>query len=152
MDINTKPSASAEGPKVERLRPAKARFERGMIRKALTRCQYNLTMTAAQLGISRHALRHRMRRLGINASVQHHQDEQALALPDELLEFERQAIIKALAVHNHDLFGTATALGLSQHALRYRMRRLNLHNGTTTSSPRSVKVLREGEARSIFSP
>ena len=150
MDINTKPSTSAKDPKVKPLRPAKARFERGLIRKALTRCQYNLTMTATQLGISRHALRHRMRRLGINASVPPHQDKQALALPEELLNFERQAILEALASHDHDLLGTATALGLSQHALRYRMRRLGLHNGTTT--PQSSKVLRVGEDRSIFSP
>ena len=119
---------------MEPLRPAKSRFERKLIHKALARCQYNLTLTAEYLGISRHALRHRMRRLDMNSSAPpRHNEEVSLALPKELMDFERRAISEALRQHQDDFGQIAQTLGLTKHSLRYRMRRLNLNNGQASN-------------------
>ncbi|HWI55653.1 MAG TPA: helix-turn-helix domain-containing protein, partial [Bacillota bacterium] len=47
-----------------------AQFERELIINTLEQCRYNLSRTADQLKISRHALRYRMQRLGIHGEVE----------------------------------------------------------------------------------
>nr|WP_100227930.1 sigma-54 dependent transcriptional regulator [Cupriavidus basilensis] len=47
---------------------ATARFQRGLIEQALASCQQNFSATAERLGLSRHALRHQMMKLGLAAS------------------------------------------------------------------------------------
>jgi len=42
-----------------------AEFERQLINSTLEACRYNISKTAEQLKISRHALRYRMQRLNI---------------------------------------------------------------------------------------
>jgi DNA-binding NtrC family response regulator len=49
-------------------------FERQLIEGALEQTRYNISKTAEQLKISRHALRYRMQRLNINLDAE---DEQA---------------------------------------------------------------------------
>ncbi|MDH4376635.1 MAG: helix-turn-helix domain-containing protein, partial [Ramlibacter sp.] len=44
---------------------ATADFQRALIRQALDRCSGQLSPAAESLGLSRHALRHQMRKLGI---------------------------------------------------------------------------------------
>lgn len=127
-------SSQAQGHSVEPLRPAKSLFERRLIRKALTRCQYNVTLTAEHLDISRHSLRHRMHRLDMNSSVPpRHCEEVSLALAKELMNFEHQAISEALRQNQHDLGQAAQALGLTDHSLRYHMCRLSLNNGKASN-------------------
>jgi len=48
------------------------------------------------------------------------------SLTDSLLHFEKETILRALDTSNGSLGKAATALGLSRHALRYRMGRLSL--------------------------
>jgi DNA-binding NtrC family response regulator len=48
------------------------------------------------------------------------------SLTDSLLHFEKEMILRALDTSNGSLGKAATALGLSRHALRYRMGRLSL--------------------------
>ena len=43
-----------------------AKFERKMIRMALTQNQFKIVRTANQLKLTRHALRYRMQKLGLN--------------------------------------------------------------------------------------
>lgn len=67
------PSAvqTAEGGSLDEIL---ANFERTLITGLLEQYHYNLTRTAEQLRISRHALRYRMQRLNIQAENEHGQD------------------------------------------------------------------------------
>ncbi|MSU32281.1 MAG: sigma-54-dependent Fis family transcriptional regulator [Pedosphaera sp.] len=53
------------------------------------------------------------------------------SLTDELIRFERDMILQALNSMDGSLEKAATLLGLSRHALRYRMNRLNLGSDGT---------------------
>ena len=65
------------------------------------------------------------------------------SLTDELIRFERDMILQALNSMDGSLGKAAILLGLSRHALRYRMNRLSLGSAGTvdeeaesgTSSP-----------------
>jgi DNA-binding NtrC family response regulator len=62
---------------------------------------------------------------------------------DELMSnFERELIMNTLERHRYNLTRTAEHLKISRHALRYRMQRLNIHEGTDSdeeTSPMSGK-------------
>jgi DNA-binding NtrC family response regulator len=62
-------------------------------------------------------------REGIQVPSQHPRDEN---LTDALLRFEKEMILRALETSDGSLGKAAAALGLSRHALRYRMGRLSL--------------------------
>jgi DNA-binding NtrC family response regulator len=62
-------------------------------------------------------------REGIQVSHPHPRDEN---LTDALLRFEKEMILRALEASDGSLGKAAAALGLSRHALRYRMGRLSL--------------------------
>ena len=62
-------------------------------------------------------------REGIQVPPQHPRDEN---LTDALLRFEKEMILRALEASDGSLGKAAAALGLSRHALRYRMGRLSL--------------------------
>ncbi len=62
-------------------------------------------------------------REGIQVPPQHPRDEN---LTDALLRFEKEMILRALETSEGSLGKAAAALGLSRHALRYRMGRLSL--------------------------
>jgi DNA-binding NtrC family response regulator len=52
------------------LEEALGQYERELIQRALEQNRYNLTRTAAQLKITRHALRYRMQRLNMAAETE----------------------------------------------------------------------------------
>ena len=59
-------AAAARGPAAAQgYHPATAEFQRGLIEQALAASQQNLGLAAQRLGLSRHALRHQMARLGM---------------------------------------------------------------------------------------
>ena len=58
-----------------------ANFERELVSNTLESNHFNLTRTAEQLKISRHALRYRMQRL--NITLENESDEESAALGKE---------------------------------------------------------------------
>lgn len=51
------------------------------------------------------------------------------SIDESMAEFERELILHTLDQYRYSLTKTAEHLKISRHALRYRMQRLNIHNG-----------------------
>jgi len=62
----TEPETKPEAPEIGPLAELVAAYETRVIEAALERNRYNLSRTAEELGLTRHALRYRMQRLGIS--------------------------------------------------------------------------------------
>lgn len=62
------------------------------------------------------------------------------SLDDAMADFERQLINTTLEQNRYNLSKTAEQLKISRHALRYRMQRLNITDGTEDDGPAPEKV------------
>ena len=105
-----------------------AKFERKMIRMALTQNQFKIVRTANQLKLTRHALRYRMQKLGLN-TIRNGEDsgELDMSFTESVAKFERKIIRMALTQNQFSIVRTAKQLKLARHALHYRMQKLGLN-------------------------
>jgi DNA-binding NtrC family response regulator len=59
------PAGEGDAPRVADYREATLAFQRRLIEQALSRANGNLTKAAGELGLTRHALRHQMLKVGL---------------------------------------------------------------------------------------
>jgi DNA-binding NtrC family response regulator len=62
------------------------------------------------------------------------------SLDEAMAEFERQLINNTLEQNRYNLSKTAEQLKISRHALRYRMQRLNINDGTEEEDPKGKEL------------
>jgi DNA-binding NtrC family response regulator len=65
------------------------------------------------------------------------------SLEDALAHYERELILHTLERHSFNLHKTAEQLGLSRHALRYRLHRLNIETGESFEEEASLPTGKE---------